>query len=133
MILLISTLFILAFQINSALSGIVYTDPKPGAEFVSIHNTIVIGISSGLTSLNDTRINVTGSQSGTIKGSIISTAGKLIFKPDSPYEFNEIITVKGYIENNSFLFNFHTQSSYVEWTIENTLRSELGEKYPIPF
>src|SRR5690606_1326392 len=27
----------------------------------------------------------------------------------------------------------HTQSSYVEWTIENTLRSELGEKYPIPF
>jgi hypothetical protein len=131
--LLTSTLFLIVFLFNSARSEIIYTDPKPGAEHVNINNTIVIGTASGEPTLQSSKIIVSGSTKGNYNGNLIISGNKLIFKPETAFNLDETITIYAKTGSSELRYSFKTQREEVEWNVENTLRSELGEKYPVPF
>lgn len=120
-ILLIVTLFSFANQLSSA--EITYTDPKPNAKYVKTQNTIVLGFDKAVVNFSEQTFTVTGSKSGQHSGSIKLTKDKtkIIFTPDSPYQYNEIITVsissgirfKGNSGLNGFSYSFSTQTKEI--------------------
>ncbi len=130
-ILLFATLFFYIFDINAK---IIYFEPVQNAKYVSIDNNIIIGFDETIESSNlSSLISVTGSLSGIHPGEIILTADrkKLIFKPHTPFVFNERVEVKlnriktSKTFNNRLSFTFQTQTNKAElynskiWTDES--------------
>ncbi len=74
-----------------------YRSPKPGAIFATVHHTIALrqGAVFSAGSLTDNLLQVSGSKSGSIQGSLKLSADSrtLIFTPDHPYQYDEEITV----------------------------------------
>jgi hypothetical protein len=75
-----------------------YFDPVPGASYISTLNNIVLGFDNPLTLSKtsiENSITVTGSRSLRHEGTVIICSGnkKIIFKPNSPFDGGEKITV----------------------------------------
>lgn len=111
---------VLCFSISLSvpLQSGVYVDPKPNSEFVSIYNSIVIGLKSSFNSkkrFDGESIRVKGSISGIHSGTIrVSEDGmKVIFEPSVPFKCDEtvIVTLSGSLRQLSGVsdFSFHTQ------------------------
>lgn len=91
--------FLMLLPYSYSRNKINYTDPLPGANYVSTGNNIVIGFEKQIT-LNETEIanciSVTGSKSIRLGGTIVICSGKkkIIFKPSAPFQEGEKINVK---------------------------------------
>ena len=92
-----------------------YLSPLPDSKYNSEETNIIIGYSKKLPlkTLSSINLIVTGSKSGLHSGQIkfVENNSKLLFKPDSPFEPGETVTVKGY--NNSESFNFYIRTAKI--------------------
>ena len=143
--LLPCALFILLSCTSLVKSEVIYLDPIPNSKYVSVNNNLIIGTDAQLSesSLSGISVSVTGSKSGFHSGNLvlINDRTKLIFKPDHPFSFDETVTVR--INSNSYQlsfngsqsvsYSFYTEASKIKWGAEETLRSELGDRYHPPF
>ena len=139
--LLASAFLILLLCTSVVKSDVIYLDPIPNSKYVSINNNLIIGTDAVISesSVGNLSIVVTGSKSGIHSGDVILTSDKkrIIFKPYQRFMFDETVTVSITSQSNQIRFNgskstqyiFHTEKSKIKWGVEETLRSELGEKY----
>lgn len=137
--------FILLSPIAFVKADVIYLDPVPNSQYVSIFNSIIIGLDNSISenSLNSISINVTGSKSGLHTGrlKLSSDNKKILFTPSTPFDLNEVVTINiistnniiKYNSNNSFEYSFTTESKRNSWNSDKTMRNELGEYYPVPF
>ncbi len=126
-------------------ADVIYLDPLPNSEHVSIYNSIIIGLDNSISAntLYSTSIIVTGSKSGLHNGDfkLSSDNKKILFLPTTPFYPDEVVTVKVTSNSNSVKFNSNTNFEYSFltelkrniWSSENTLRNELGEYFRTPF
>ena len=131
--------FFLFLQLSNAVSfnKIIYLDPVPGANFVSVSNTIIIGFESPV-NLKESDvlscIDITGSKSMRHTGTAMICEGmkKIIFKPSSAFEYSEKITVtlKGkllnYIKPSQKEFSFTTAKNKIDWNTIKYMFDEAG-------
>lgn len=92
-------LFLLVLAHFSTLfSEIIYTDPLDNAKYVSINNSIIIGLDRQINPSvknDNSSVIVTGSKSGTHQGRItlVESGKKIIFESLTPFDHSETITV----------------------------------------
>jgi len=131
--ILIITISLLSFSF--AKTEIIYNDPLPNAQLVSINNNIVIGFDEIILSSDLIKnISVKGSASGLHSGNIILTKDgkKFLFIPDEPFAFNEKVEVKinrlrtSSGKLNNYSYSFFTQKSKPEYNPDQSFLSETG-------
>ena len=137
--------FILLFPIAFVKADVIYLDPVPNSQYVSIFNSIIIGLDNSINenSLNTLIINVSGSKSGLHNGDLklSSDNKKILFSPAVPFHLNEIVTINisssnstiKYNSVNTFSYSFTTESRRNSWNSDKTMRNELGEYFRAPF
>lgn len=142
--LLTSTLFLIAFISNFAISEIIYTDPKHGSKYVNVNNSIILGLDRTINEfqLSNISIKVTGSISGNHTGQLsLSTDNTtIIFRSDKSFAFNEEVNVTvqsllsqiTYNSLRTFSINFTTESSRNSISSDKILRGEFGDKFRAP-
>jgi len=140
--LFILSIFIFVFmKLSPVFTQIIYTDPLDKAKYVNVHNSIILGFSHSV----DTRITedktsftITGSKSGSHTGKIILVENnrKIIFDPDMPFEYDEIVNLRINVDeyiparyrNGVIEHSFSTQKTNI--TVNNTLLfSTSGDSY----
>lgn len=112
-----------------------YLDPLPNSSYNSIYTYIIIrqGDLLNKASINNDLVEAIGSKSGVHKGKIIlaNDSRTLIFKPTSPFQYNEEVTVTlsdgletiNGIDAGKLEFNFHTEIAPVNAVWENIANS----------
>ncbi|HMQ78101.1 MAG TPA: aryl-sulfate sulfotransferase [Ignavibacteria bacterium] len=146
-------LFLLVLAHFSTLfSEIIYTDPLDNAKYVSINNSIIIGLDRQINPSvknDNSSVIVTGSKSGTHTGKIIlaENGRKLIFKPDRLFEIDERVTViidiekhfRGEFRIAKTELSFHTQRSVIKFN-KDLIADKNSSSYlfkndfpPVPF
>ena len=115
-----------------------YTDPVPGAKYVSAQNGIIIGLGKviDIEKTNTSRvIRVYGEKSGLHLGEtkIVENNTKLLFRPLVPFQFGEVvhITVSGIRTVNGsaikeYSFSFTTQSCKVQLSSSGSAQEEIN-------
>lgn len=94
------TLFIhlILAQFVFSFNQINYFDPVPNAKYVNVNTSIIIGFKTRLLLTEEEILNsitVTGSRSGLHKGKVtlLENGQKVLFQPNSPFEFNESVEI----------------------------------------
>jgi len=130
-------LFII-FNFSYSKNVITYLDPVPDAGYVSIGNNIVIGFEKPTTLSKDKLLKcifVNGTKSNMHTGSIIITSDnkKIIFTPDTPYQYGERIdiTIKGELlklistNEKEYTYSFYTSVRKPDWNELNNIKEEF--------
>lgn len=93
-----------------------YKSPVPGANYATPHHSIALrqGEPLDITTVHESSIEVTGSVSGPVSGvlTLSSDSRTLIFKPDSPLQFNETVSVSIQEGIKTITGQFITPESY---------------------
>ena len=130
--LLAAILFL--FMSFKTYAEIVYTDPVRNAKYVNIETGIIIGFDKALESTYlNSEISVRGELSGAHTGKVILTSDrkKIIFKPDSPFAFNEKVEVKvnslkkASATGNRLTYSFYTQVCKAPPDLSNSILREI--------
>jgi hypothetical protein len=144
---IITTLLILVIIITTSgnlFSTVIYLDPKPGAKYVSINNSIIIGLDQTINEshLNNISLNIRGTKSGVHTGRLLLSSDKksIIFKPDNAFSASEEVKINvrsnlsqiSYNSLRDFSISFTTEASRFTISSDKILRSELGEYFRAP-
>ena len=108
--------FILLSPIAFVKADIIYLDPVPNSKYVSIFNSIIIGLDNSIyeNSLNTLSITVIGSKSGLHNGDLklSSDNKKILFAPTIPFHLDEVVTISVISSNSIIKYNFFTSFEY---------------------
>jgi hypothetical protein len=123
-------LFLFVVAVSFSNNRIIYLEPVPGADYVSIDNSIIIGFEreillSGNEILNS--LSVTGSVSGFHSGTIIFCNGKkkIIFRPSNPFRFGEKVSVKLRGKLSQLLYSGTKEYDYTFSTSSGKVKVDL--------
>ena len=133
--LLSAILFLFLCICFKSYASIVYIDPVRNAKYVNTETGIIVGFDKVLedSDLNSIFI-IKGAISGLHTGKVVITADrkKLIFKPDQPFAFNEIVevsinrNVRSASRENRLVFSFRTRISNPSGEQMNTIQEEIS-------
>ena len=133
--LLSAILFLFLCISFKAYAEIVYVDPVRNAEYVNTETGIIIGFDNAVENSDlNSIISVRGELSGIHTGKVILTTDrkKIIFKPDTPFAFNEKVEVsinrnkRSSPREDRLTYSFRTRISNPAREQRNSIQEELG-------
>ncbi|MEZ4821799.1 MAG: aryl-sulfate sulfotransferase [Ignavibacteria bacterium] len=119
------------FKLNAE---VIYIQPVQNAKYVNIKNNIIVGFDDVIVSSNlNSLIKVDGTKSGRHSGEVIITSDSksLLFIPDQPFYYSEIVNVNinsvmtGGKANKSFSYSFETEKERSNIQTYNSFTNEF--------